>query len=64
VRTVPRLCELYPGICLKLRKKHGKPSDRVGTVHFGMNLYNEQCNAQVFNLFIYLLPPYMFRAFF
>jgi hypothetical protein len=36
----------------------------VGTVHFGMKLYNDQRNAQVFNLFIYLLLPYMFRAFF
>ena len=25
VRAVPRLCELYPAICLT-RKKHGKPS--------------------------------------
>jgi hypothetical protein len=31
-------------------------------VHFGMKLYNDQRNAQVFNLFIYLLQPYMFRA--
>jgi hypothetical protein len=36
----------------------------VKTVHFGMKLYNDQRNAQVFNLFIYLLLPYMFRAFF
>jgi hypothetical protein len=36
----------------------------VRTVHFGMKLYNDQRNAQVFNLFIYLLLPYMFRAFF
>jgi hypothetical protein len=27
-------------------------------------LYNDQRNAQVFNLFIYLLLPDMFRAFF
>jgi hypothetical protein len=27
-------------------------------------LYNDQRNAQVFNLFIYLLLPYMFQAFF
>src|SRR5215475_2241803 len=33
----------------------------VRTVHFGMKLYNDQRNAQVFNLFIYLLLPYMFR---
>jgi hypothetical protein len=26
-------------------------------------MYNDQRNAQVFNLFIYLLLPYMFRAF-
>jgi hypothetical protein len=30
-------------------------------LHFGMKLYNDQRNAQVLNLFIYLLPPYMFR---
>jgi hypothetical protein len=36
----------------------------VRTVHFGMKLYNDQRNAQVCNLFIYLLLPYMFRAFF
>jgi hypothetical protein len=29
-----------------------------------MKLYNDQPNAQVFNLLIYLLLPYMFRAFF
>jgi hypothetical protein len=31
-----------------------------------MKLYNDQHNAQVFNLrvFIHLLPPFMFRAFF
>jgi hypothetical protein len=34
------------------------------TVHFGMKLHNDQRNAQVFSLFIYLLLPYMFRAFF
>jgi hypothetical protein len=31
---------------------------------FIMKFYNDQCNAQVFNLFIYLPLPYMFRAFF
>jgi hypothetical protein len=36
----------------------------VRTVHFGMKLYNDQRHAQVFNLFIYLFLPYMFRAFF
>jgi hypothetical protein len=33
-------------------------------IHYFLKLYNEQRNAQVFNLFIYLLLPYMFRAFF
>jgi hypothetical protein len=33
-------------------------------LHFGMKIYNDQPNAQVFNLFNYLLLPYMFRAFF
>jgi hypothetical protein len=36
----------------------------VRTVHFGMKLYNDQRNAQVFNIFINLLQPYMFQAFF
>jgi hypothetical protein len=27
-------------------------------------VYNDQRNARVFNLFIHLLLPYMFRAFF
>jgi hypothetical protein len=35
----------------------------VRTVHFGMKLYNHQRNAQGFNLFIYLLLPYMFRSY-
>jgi hypothetical protein len=30
----------------------------------GMKLYNDQRNVQVFDWFIYLLPPYMFQAFF
>jgi hypothetical protein len=30
VRAVPRLCELYPGICLATEEKHGKTS--VGVV--------------------------------
>jgi hypothetical protein len=33
-------------------------------VNFGIKLYNDQHNAQVSNVFIYLLLPYMFRAFF
>jgi hypothetical protein len=27
-------------------------------VHFGIKLYNDQLNAQVFNLFIYFFLPY------
>jgi hypothetical protein len=34
----------------------------VRAVHFGMKLYNDQRNAQGFNLFINLLLPYMFQA--
>jgi hypothetical protein len=33
------------------------------TAQFGMKLCNDQRDAQVFNLFIYLLLPYMFRGF-
>jgi hypothetical protein len=29
VRAMPRLCELYPGICLTTEKKHGKTSVMV-----------------------------------
>jgi hypothetical protein len=36
----------------------------VRTFHYGMKLYNDQRKAQMFNLFIYLLLPYIFRAFF
>jgi hypothetical protein len=32
----------------------------VRTVHFGIKCYNDQRNAQVFNLFINLLLPDMF----
>jgi hypothetical protein len=31
-------------------------------MHFGNKFYNDQRNAQVFNLLINLLLPYMFRA--
>jgi hypothetical protein len=34
------------------------------TMHFGMKLYNDQHNAKVCNLFIYLFLRCMFRAFF
>jgi hypothetical protein len=33
-------------------------------IYVRLKLYNDQSNAQVFNLFIYLLLPYMFQAFF
>jgi hypothetical protein len=36
----------------------------VRTMNFGMKLYNDQRNAQGFNLFIYLLLRYTFWAFF
>jgi hypothetical protein len=36
----------------------------VSTGHFGMKLYNDQRNAQVFNVIIYLILPYMFRDFY
>jgi len=29
VRAVPRLCELYSGVCLTAEEKHGKTSVRV-----------------------------------
>jgi hypothetical protein len=29
MRAVPRLCELYPNICLTTEKKHGKNSVKV-----------------------------------
>jgi hypothetical protein len=35
----------------------------VRTVHFGIKLPNDQRNAQVLNLFINLILPYMFWAF-
>jgi hypothetical protein len=33
------------------------------TINTDYQLYNDQRNAQVLNLFIYLLLPYMFRGF-
>jgi hypothetical protein len=38
--------------------------NREGCVHFQVKLYNDHRNAQVFNLSINLILPYMFRAFF
>jgi hypothetical protein len=37
------------------------PSDIICSL---VKLYNDQRNAQIFNLFIYLLLSYMFRAFY
>jgi hypothetical protein len=45
------------------QQKQGIKFYVVRTVHWGLKLYNDKRNAQVFNLFIYLLLPYMFRAF-
>jgi hypothetical protein len=39
-------------------------SGTEGSIYRTLQLYNDQHNAQVFNLFIYLLLPYMFQAFF
>jgi hypothetical protein len=47
----------------KCLKQHSTIFYVVRAVHFGMNLYNDQRNAQVFNLSVYLLLPYMFWAF-
>jgi hypothetical protein len=47
---------LYSLLCLP-RRVTGRPLPLHETVY-------DQRNAQVFNLFIYLLLPYMFRAFF
>jgi hypothetical protein len=47
--------------------KHPQPKDKVKFVfnikNLSFQLHNDQRNAQVFNSFIYLLLPYMFRAF-
>jgi hypothetical protein len=50
VRAVPRLCELYPGICLTTEERHGKTSVRAAartsqadTVQYNKN---EQYNTQ------------------
>jgi hypothetical protein len=43
-------------------KTETEASFLIRNMHFGMKLCNDQRNAQVFNLFIYLLLPYEFRA--
>jgi hypothetical protein len=58
VRAVPRLCELYPGICLTTEEKHGKPSVMVAactsqadTVQYKNNEeYNTQNNTEYYNV--------------
>jgi hypothetical protein len=49
-------CDVFGGLAVR--------GTAVRVKQFFMELYNDQRNAQVFNLFIYLLLPYMFRAFF
>jgi hypothetical protein len=48
--------------------KHYTPLQRISTLvgqqNSTLKLYIDQRNAQVYNLFIYLLLSYMFRAFF
>jgi hypothetical protein len=50
VQDVPRICELYPEICLKIEKKHGKTSARIAarTTQADTVQYknNEQYNTQ------------------
>jgi hypothetical protein len=72
VWTGHNLCSLrsetmFPHVLGEHVQKQKEKSVRfyvVRTVRFGMKLYNDQLNAQVFNLFIYLILPYMFRGFF
>jgi hypothetical protein len=66
-----RLCQrirlVYRGLTGERRQTSEEKIETfyvVRTVHFGMILSNNQRNAQVFNLFICFLLPYMFRAFF
>jgi hypothetical protein len=46
-------------ICIAKKKK-----EMIVLTNGSMQVYNDQLNAQVYNLFIYLFLPYMFRAFF
>jgi hypothetical protein len=54
----------------KYNSSYATLSVTVRNFYFGkpkiikFKLYNGQRNAKVLNLFIYLLQPYMFRAFF
>jgi hypothetical protein len=56
-----RICVKYLGIRLNGRR----PLKVAGLAEKKMikKLYNDQINSLVFNLFIYLLLPYVFRAF-
>jgi hypothetical protein len=53
VRSLDTILTHYP-VQIKNAYKH----------EYTLKLYNDQTNAQGFSLFIYLLLPYMFRAFF
>ena len=50
VRTVPHLCELYPGICLQLRKKHGK---RTFVIYVSLFLFTLICTTTLFSTLNY-----------
>jgi hypothetical protein len=65
LRWISQQYELCTWLGTRVRAdQHDTEFCAVMTVQFGMKLYNDQRNAQVFNVFIYLLLPYMFRAFF
>jgi hypothetical protein len=55
---------IFPGSKKNRLKGSGLEFCFVMAVHFGIKLYNDQRNANVLNLFIYLLLSYMFRDFF
>jgi hypothetical protein len=64
------LCHMTPYSCwikkesICLRHKSSVSTTSEYFINNVLILYNDQHNAQVSNLFIYLLLPYMFRAFF
>ena len=43
--AVPRLCKLYPGICLTTEEKHGKTSVRVENLSHGCIQIYSGCSA-------------------
>jgi hypothetical protein len=56
-------CIRYPFLVGKYEGKRTLGSPGLRWEDY-IKLYNDQRNVQVCNLFIYLLLPYMFRAFF